>query len=79
MRGIAPVIRPGQSFTYGDGDANVAGTVEADDWASQIGRPNLRTFSWQITGDDDAGIFAVEPDAGELRVAKPQLLDELST
>ena len=35
---------------------------QADDWASQIGRPNLRTFTWRITGGNDAGIFAIVPE-----------------
>ena len=64
VRGIAPVIRPDQSFTLGDGDANRVGTVQADDWASQIGRPNLRTFTWRITGGTDAGIFAIDAEHG---------------
>jgi GH35 family endo-1,4-beta-xylanase len=78
VRGIAPVITAGQTFSVGDGNANRVGTVEATDWASQIGRPNLRTFTWQITGGNDAGIFAIDPGTGEIRVAKPQLLDELT-
>ena len=48
VRGIAPVIRPGQSFALNDVNTAV-GTVQADDWASQIGRPHLRTFTWRIT------------------------------
>ena len=77
--GIAPVIRPGQRFTVRDGNANRVGVVEADDWASQIGRPNLRTFTWSVTGGTGAGIFAFQPSTGELRVAHPELLDENST
>ena len=79
VRGIAPVIRPDQAFTVADGNANRVGTVQADDWASQINRTNLRTFTWRITGGNDAGIFAIAPATGELTVAKPQLLDELTT
>jgi endo-1,4-beta-xylanase len=79
VRGIAPVIQPDQAFTVADGNANRVGTLQADDWASQIGRTNLRTFTWRITGGNDAGIFAVAPATGELTVAKPHLLDELST
>jgi GH35 family endo-1,4-beta-xylanase len=75
VRGIAPVIKPAQSFTVTDVNAPV-GTVEADDWASQIGRPNLRTFTWTITGGTGAGIFAVAPSTGELTVADQRLLDE---
>jgi hypothetical protein len=55
--------------------ANHVGTVEADDWASQIGRPHLRTFSWLITGGTGAEIFAIESGTGEISVAKPLLLD----
>ena len=40
------------------------GTVQADDWASEIGRPNLRTFTWRITGGNDAGLFAIAPGTG---------------
>jgi GH35 family endo-1,4-beta-xylanase len=72
---IAPVITPGQGFTLGDGVANRVGTVEADDWASQIGRPHLRTFAWQITDGPGAGIFAIESSTGEIRVENPQFLD----
>jgi GH35 family endo-1,4-beta-xylanase len=79
IRGIAPVIRPDQAFTVADGNANRVGTVQADDWASQINRTELRTFTWRITGGDEAGIFAIHPDSGELTVAKPHLLDELTT
>ena len=73
--GIAPVIPPGQGFALGDGVANRVGTVEADDWASQIGRPHLRTFTWQITGGTGAGIFAIDSSTGEIRVADLRLLD----
>ena len=79
VNGIAPVIRPDQSFTIGDGNQNRVGTVIADDWASQMNRPELRTFTWRITGGTGEGIFAFEPSTGELRVANPQLLDENST
>jgi endo-1,4-beta-xylanase len=73
VNGIAPVITPGQAFVLGDDDA--VGTIEADDWASEIGRPDLRTFTWQITGGTGAGIFAIEPSTGEIRVADRELLD----
>ena len=79
VRGIAPVIRPTRASRYGDGHANRVGTVQADDWASQIARPNLRTFTWQITGGNGAGIFAIDPSTGEVRVTKPELLDEHTT
>jgi endo-1,4-beta-xylanase len=79
IKGIAPVIRPGQTFTVADGAFDRVGTVQADDWASQINRPNLRTFSWQITGGSGAGIFAVDPASGNLSVADPRRLDEHST
>jgi hypothetical protein len=73
VNAIAPVITPGQAFTVDDGE--VVGTVEAEDWASQIGRPELRTFSWQITGGTGAGIFTIESSTGEIRVANSELLD----
>jgi endo-1,4-beta-xylanase len=79
VRGIAPVITAGQSFTVADGNANRVGTVQATDWASDIGRTNLRTFTWELSGGNDAGIFAIDADTGEITVAKPQLLDELTT
>ncbi|MDA0171879.1 endo-1,4-beta-xylanase [Solirubrobacter taibaiensis] len=78
VRGIAPAIRADQAFTVADGNANRVGTLQADDWASQINRANLRTFTWRITGGNDAGIYAVAPATGELTVAKPELLDELT-
>jgi hypothetical protein len=76
VRGTAPVIQPDQSFSLNDANAPV-GTVQADDWASQIGRPHLRTFTWRITEGSDA--FAVVPATGELRVADQQQLDEHTT
>ena len=55
VNGIAPVIRPDQSFTIGDGNENRVGTVVADDWASRMNRPELRTFKWRITGGTRRG------------------------
>ena len=77
IRGIAPVIRPAQQFTVSDANATSVGTVQADDWASQMGRPELRTFSWQITGGD--GAFSITPATGELRIADQRLLAENTT
>jgi GH35 family endo-1,4-beta-xylanase len=77
VRGIAPVIRPGQSFAVTDANATSVGTVAADDWASQINRANLRTFTWRIT--DGAGPFSIDPGSGELRIADQRLLDEHTT
>jgi hypothetical protein len=79
VNGIAPVIRPEQSFTIRDGYENRVGTVIADDWASAMNRTNLRTFKWRITGGSGASVFDVEPATGELRVANPQLLDDNTT
>jgi hypothetical protein len=62
------VITSGQGFTLGDGVANHVGTVEAEDWASEIGRPELRTFNWEITGGTGAEAFAIDPSNGELTV-----------
>ena len=75
VNAIAPVIPPGQSFALGDGVANRVGTVVADDWASQIGRPHLRTFTWRITGGTGADVFAIDSTTGEVRVANPTVLD----
>ena len=74
VRGIAPVIPDGQRFVLGEGVDNRVGTVEARDWASDIGRPHLRTFTWEITGGSGAEAFSIDPDSGELRV-DPQRLD----
>jgi endo-1,4-beta-xylanase len=74
VNGIAPVIKPGQQFTVND--INSVGTVQADDWASQIGRPNLRTFTWSIVGGTGAGIFTVDPSTGRLSVADASRIDE---
>ena len=76
VRGIAPVIRPDQSFALNDVNTAV-GTAQADDWASQIGRPHLRTFTWRITEGSDA--FAITPGTGELKIADQRLLDEHTT
>src|SRR6478736_2831369 len=76
VRGIAPVIRPAQAFTLGDVNAPV-GTVAADDWASAMGRPELRTFTWQLTSAD--GPFAITPTTGQLRITDQRLLDENTT
>ena len=78
VRGIAPTVPAGQSLTLNDVNAPV-GAVQAEDWASTINRTNLRTFTWRITGGNDAGIFAIAPATGALTLAKPQLLDELTT
>ncbi|MDA0171880.1 endo-1,4-beta-xylanase [Solirubrobacter taibaiensis] len=78
VRGIAPTIPAGQRLPLDDSSAAV-GAVQAEDWASRINRPNLRTFTWRITGGNDAGLFAIAPTTGQLTVAKPQLLDELTT
>ena len=78
MRGIAPTIPAGQRLALDDVNAPV-GAVQAEDWASKINRPNLRTFTWRISGGNDAGLFAIAPATGALSVAKPELLDELTT
>ena len=79
VRGIAPTIRADQRFTIADAYAPSVGTVVADDWASAIGRTNLRTFTWQISGGNDAGVFAIDPSTGAITVAKPERLDDLAT
>ena len=72
VRRIAPVIRADQRFTITDAYAASVGTVAADDWASAMGRPELRTFTWRITDGGD-GRFSIVPATGELRVAEPAL------
>jgi GH35 family endo-1,4-beta-xylanase len=79
VRGIAPKITEDQSFTVTDAHAESIGTVEATDWASDINRPHLRTFTWSITDGNDDGIFEIEPSTGVLKVAKPGLLNEHTT
>jgi hypothetical protein len=76
VRGIAPAIKVNQTFRVSDVNAPV-GTVSADDWASAIGRPELRTFTWQLTGTD--GPFAIDPSTGALRVTDQRQLDERTT
>jgi hypothetical protein len=78
VRGIAPTIPAGQTLTVNDIHAPV-GAVQAEDWASRINRTNLRTFTWRISGGDPDGRFAIAPATGQLSLAKPQLLDELTT
>ena len=73
VRGIAPVVRQGQEFVLGDGVANHVGTVEADDWASEIGRADLRTFTWEITGGTGAEAFTIDSGTGELSVDPREL------
>ena len=79
VRGIAPVIRPDQASRSATATRTASARSLADDWASQMGRPELRTFTWRITGGNGAGVFAIAPSTGELRVANPQLLDENTT
>jgi GH35 family endo-1,4-beta-xylanase len=81
VRGIAPEITEDQSFTLTDTSVanRVVGTVEATDWASEMGRPELRTFTWRITDGNDDGIFSIEPSTGVIRVAKPELVREHTT
>jgi endo-1,4-beta-xylanase len=76
VRGIAPEIPAGQSFSVGDVNAPV-GRVQAEDWASRSGRPELRTFAWELTGSD--GPFAIDPSTGELRITDQRQLDEHTT
>jgi GH35 family endo-1,4-beta-xylanase len=76
VRGIAPTIKADQRFSVADVNAPV-GTVQADDWASAMGRPELRTFTWQLTASD--GPFAIVPGTGELRITDQRLLDERTT
>src|SRR4051794_975559 len=77
VRGIAPVVKSAQSFAVSDANTASVGTVQADDWASSINRPELRTFTWQLTGG--GGAFRVVPETGELRIADQKLLDENAT
>jgi endo-1,4-beta-xylanase len=77
VRGIAPVVRADQSFAVSDANATSVGTVQADDWASAMGRPELRTFSWQLTGG--GGALSIVPSTGEIRIADQRLLDENTT
>jgi hypothetical protein len=76
VRGIAPTIKAEQAFSISDVNAPV-GTVQADDWASGISRPELRTFTWQLTSSD--GPFSIVAGTGELRITDQRLLDELAT
>jgi endo-1,4-beta-xylanase len=77
VRGIAPVVRADQSFAVSDANATSVGTVQADDWASAMGRPELRTFSWQLSGG--GGALSIVPGTGEIRIADQRLLDENTT
>src|SRR4051812_956048 len=77
VRGIAPVVKPAQSFAVSDANTASVGTVQADDWASSINRPELRTFTWQLTGG--GGAFRIVPATGEIRIADQRLLDENTT
>ena len=78
VRKIAPVIPAEQRFTVTNPYSASVGAVAAQDWASAMGRPELRTFTWRITDDSD-GRFAIVAATGELRVAQPSRLDEHST
>ncbi|HEY6889472.1 MAG TPA: endo-1,4-beta-xylanase [Solirubrobacter sp.] len=73
VRGIAPTLKANQTFSVSDVNAPV-GTVLADDWASSINRPELRTFTWQLTATD--GPFAIDPSTGALRITDQRQLDE---
>ena len=42
-----------------------------------MGRPELRTFTWQLTSAD--GPFAIDPSTGALRITDQRLLDERTT
>jgi hypothetical protein len=82
VKKIPPVIRPDQSFAVGDANSSTAssvGTVVADDWASQINRTNLRTFTWRIAGGDAGGAFSIEPGTGHIRIADQRQVDENTT
>lgn len=66
VNGVAPVVVPDQVFTVGEGSA--VGTLEATDWASDLGREDLRTFTWSLVDGDG---FAVHPATGELTLTGP--------
>lgn len=65
-----PVIAPDQTFELGTGSNNIVGTVAATD-------PDEGDAlqSWQIKGGSGAYLFKIDDDTGELRIAKPHLLD----
>lgn len=65
-----PVIAPGQSFALGEASNNVVGTVAATD-------PDEgdELQSWQIKGGSGAYLFTIDDETGEIRIAKPELLD----
>src|SRR3712207_2663323 len=67
VRAIAPTVPAGQRLAVNDVNAPV-GAVQAEDWASRIGRTELRTFTWRITGGDGADLFAITPATGALRI-----------
>ena len=50
VSGIAPVITAGPALHGRRRQREPVGTVQADDWASKMDRPELRTFTWSLTG-----------------------------
>ena len=62
----APVITPGQGFSVPENAANgtALGTVVATD-VDMAGRLQ----NWTITGGNTDGIFAIDPDTGEITVS----------
>jgi RHS repeat-associated protein len=72
-----PVIPPGQSFPVSEAASNgfVVGTVQATD-ADTVGGPLL---SWQITGGNSDGIFAINGVSGEITVVDNSNLDRETT
>ena len=63
---VFPVITAGQSFDLEENTANASavGTIEATDADA-----TPTTFgNWTITGGNESGVFAIDPDTGELTV-----------
>jgi hypothetical protein len=65
-----PVIEAGQTFALGEGSNNIVGTVAASDAdaGDEVG-------SWQVKGGNGAYIFKIDDDTGEIRIARPYLVD----
>ena len=71
VNGIAPVIRPAQSFTLADGNENRVGTVVADDWASEMNRSEPADVQMAHHGRQRRGRLRLRAEHGRAARGQP--------
>ena len=70
-----PSVSAGQTFDIDEGYKNSIGWLESSD-PDDMNQLGFTTFQgWQIVGGNLGSVFKVTPSAGELKVARPLLID----